>query len=174
MLTSLHLRFLSLNKTKKGKDTGIANLFLIQYILTARLYFNTVNSRTVSVLMPIVSAQNCLVLAKVPKLISYYFFLSFCSMWADDARDPGFGHVYRLCLGQCSTVPDRCHAHTTPLCPAKRWGITPYRMPTQSKSWWRAIHPRSTAACPSKWCHVDASWWAALAEVHRLLWQWLW
>lgn len=95
-------------------------------------------------------------------------------MWTDDAGDPGLGHVYRLCLSQCSAVPDRCHAHTSPLRPEKRWRITSYCMPTQSKPRRREIHPHSTTARPSKWCHVDVSWWAALAEVHRLLWQWLW
>ncbi len=103
-----------------------------------------------------------------------HLFLIFFSMWTDDPGDPGLGHIYRLCLSQCSAVPDRCHAHTSPLCPEKCWRITSYCMPTQSKPRWREIHPRSTTARPSNWCHVDISWRAALAEVHRLLWQWLW
>ncbi len=93
-----------------------------------------------------------------------HIFFIFFSMWTDDPGDPGLGHIYRLCLSQCSAVPDRCHAHTSPLCPEKCWRITSYCMPTQSKPRWREIHPRSTTARPSNWCHVDISWRAAVGR----------
>lgn len=109
-----------------------------------------------------------------PFSIPFFFFFPLSSMWVDEPGDPRFGHIHRLRSSKCPAVPDRCNAHSPSIHPEK-WGwCAPHCLPAQPQPRRRELHLGCSSTCSNQWCLAHPRLRTALAEVHHLLWEWLW
>lgn len=97
-----------------------------------------------------------------------------CSLWTYEPGHLSPSQLHWLHISRIPPVFGRCHAYPTPLHSAlnswdpKEWLWT---HPKQQE-WW--LYSFSSSTCLLEWSHPKSSHRVCMAEIHHLLWQWIW
>lgn len=97
-----------------------------------------------------------------------------CSLWTYESRHLGPGQLHWLHVSRIPPVFGRRHAYPPPLHSAlnswdpKEWLWTH----PEQQEWW--LHSLSSPTCLPEWRYPKSGHRVCLAEIHYILWQWIW